>query len=262
MKKTPNVLNAPPKHPNRGRNSVILSLVILCAVLLMYSLAAWHYTAPYRPKLWLHRCNSLEKMQEHRERFRNVEVDLVFREATGRFDVTHDLDTTFHLSLRPYIQQAARQGSRLWLDVKNLTPANANAALARLDSLCAECGMKPDSLIVESRHPELLLPFTRRGYFTSFYVPYDKPSRLTPAETDSAVAHIRRVAQSGQVRAVSFPAWWYSPLRGQLPAGVAMLTWLHRSTEAEVRLWPAHFPLLTDPQVKVVLVKSKGKYHR
>ena len=246
--------------PQPGGNLVIIFLAALFATLLLYSLVAWHYTAAYRSKLWLHRCNSLEKLQEQSERFRNVELDLVFRETTGRFDVTHDLDTTFHLGLRPYIQHAARRHGRLWLDVKNLTPANAAAALARLDSLCAECGLKPDSLIVESRRPELLLPFTRRGYFTYYYVPFDKPSRL--AHPESAVAQIRSVAQSGQVRAVSFPYWWYTSLRGRLPSHIAMLTWLHRSTEPEVRLWPGHLPLLTDPQVKVVLIKSKGKYHR
>ena len=260
MKETPKVLKKPAWCPNRGGNFAIVVLAVLLAVLLLYSPVAWNYTAAYRSKLWLHRCNSLEKLQEQSERFRNVELDLVFRETTGRFDVTHDLDTTFHLGLRPYIQHAARRHCRLWLDVKNLTPANAAAALARLDSLCAECGLKPDSLIVESRRPELLVPFTRRGYFTSYYVPFDKPSRL--AHPESALAHIRRVAQSGQVRAVSFPSWWYTSLRGQLPPEIAMLTWLHRSTEPEVRLWPGHFYLLADPQVKVVLIKSKGKYHR
>ena len=49
-------------------------------------------------KLWLHRCNSLEKMEEFAAKYPNIEVDIVYR-GHGLFDITHDADTTFNLSI-------------------------------------------------------------------------------------------------------------------------------------------------------------------
>ena len=40
-------------------------LLVFCAT--VYCFWAWHYTAAYREKLWLHRCNSLEKLAEQSE---------------------------------------------------------------------------------------------------------------------------------------------------------------------------------------------------
>ena len=55
----------------------------------------------YPEKIWLHRCNSLEKLYEKQSRYPNVEVDLVFWKDRV-FDVTHDVDTSFNLSLGSY----------------------------------------------------------------------------------------------------------------------------------------------------------------
>ena len=55
----------------------------------------------YPDKIWLHRCNSMEKLDEKHMIYPNIEVDLVFRE-NRKFDVTHDADTSFNLSLASY----------------------------------------------------------------------------------------------------------------------------------------------------------------
>ena len=69
----------------------------------------------YPDKLWLHRCNSTEKYVEMQEHYRNIEIDVVFRDE-GYFDVTHDADTTFGLRLGT-LMSAVTENTR-WGGVK------------------------------------------------------------------------------------------------------------------------------------------------
>ena len=234
-------------------------LLICCGA--AYCLWAWQHTAPYREKLWLHRCNSLEKLEEQSDRFANVEVDVVIR-SDGRLDVTHDEDTTFQLCIDPYFAHIGRHHTHLWLDIKNISKENVEMLRHRLDSLCQAHGVKKGQLIVESRNITEISKLTAAGYYTSYYVDFDKPSHLSRQEINHCISRLQAIARSGKVRALSFPGWWYDEIHQHLGEPIDLLTWKHRSTEAEMRLWPGNFSLLRDPQVKVILIKSKGKYHR
>ena len=48
--------------------------------------------------------------------------------------------------------------------------------LSELESLCTKHNLTPDRLIIESPDWQTLELFTRNGYYTSCYVPFDKPS--------------------------------------------------------------------------------------
>lgn len=157
----------------------------------------------HKEKLWLHRTNSLEKLHEKEADFTNFEVDLVFRDSV--FDVTHDADTTFHLSLESYMPHIRRYHCRVWLDIKNLNPQNADCALFCLDSLVAKYRVDKSQFIVETRNISALSRFTDDGFYTSYYVDFPKPSALDEAAVDTCIAHLRRVADSGKVCALSFP---------------------------------------------------------
>lgn len=70
------------------------------------------YKIGSRPdKLWLHRCNSLEKWDEKRQSYPNIEIDLVFRD-NNKFDVTHDIDKTYNLSLEDFFRAANKQTNK------------------------------------------------------------------------------------------------------------------------------------------------------
>lgn len=170
------------------------------------------HTDRHTDKLWLHRCNSVEKYAEMHPRYPNVEVDVVYHPG-GYFDVTHDTTTTFGLPLDSLLAQNLMGGGKFWLDIKNLTPQNQAAILSEVDSLCDDYHLPPDRLILESPEWQLLAPFTRQGYYTSCYVPYDKPSRLSRSEIRAGIDSLRRVADSGTVRALSFPGWWYATIQ-------------------------------------------------
>ena len=203
----------------------------------------------------------MEKLYEKEHRYPNVEVDLVFRED-NTFDVTHDVGVSFGQQLDDYFAHMGETGGRMWLDIKNLNPGNAERMLDALDTLAESYGMEKERLIVESPDWESLGQFTREGFNTSCYVTLDLPRRLEPEEEERGIEALRRVADSGNVCALSFPGPWYSTLKEELDRPIDLLTWRHRTTQLEFFLLPMGRKMVNDPQLKVILVKDKGKYHR
>lgn len=216
----------------------------------------------YPGKMWLHRCNSMEKLREKSASYPNVEVDLVFREDVGRFDVTHDEEVSFGLTVDAYFAYMEHTEGRLWLDVKNLGRENRAAMLAELERLVTTYHIGRERLIVESAAWEDLELFTQNGYYTSFYVFYAKPSELSRRELEDCVASLQQIADSRCVCALSFPGHWYRTIKRRLNRPIDLLTWKHRCTQLEILLTPEGRCMLDDEQLKVILVKDRGRYHR
>ena len=128
----------------------------------------------YPDKIWLHRCNSMEKLYEKHLIYPNIEVDLIFRE-NRKFDVTHDADTSFNLSLASYFSFMKKEKGKMWLDIKNLTSENRITALLSLNKLMEYFQIKKERLIIEGQNWKALEVFTQNGYYTSYYIPYDDP---------------------------------------------------------------------------------------
>ena len=130
---------------------------------------AFREVGRHKDKIWLHRCNSMEKLYEKEHRYPNVEVDLVFRED-NTFDVTHDVGVSFGQQLDDYFAHMGETGGRMWLDIKNLNPGNAERMLDALDMLAeslrdgqgkADCG-KPGLGIARAVHARGILHFVLR----------------------------------------------------------------------------------------------------
>ncbi len=215
----------------------------------------------YPEKIWLHRCNSLEKLKEMNARYPNVEIDIVFRED-HRLDVTHDIDKTFNLTAEPYFANMKQNGGKLWMDIKNLNAENLMAFFNELERLRETYGISQDRLIIESPCREALAYLTERGYYTSYYVSYEKPSKLTRTEIEQIIDSLRFVVDTKGTKALSFPAWWYDDIKEKLNRPIDLLTWKHRTTQFEFFITPTHCKLLEDKQLKVILIKDKGRYHR
>ncbi len=236
---------------------------IFCALLIIvacYAVALIFCVGRNKDKLWLHRCNSIEKFLEQREDYPNIEIDLVFRED-GYFDVTHDVPVSFGLPLDSFFAHPANNGN-MWLDIKNLSNENCHAVLAELERLSAEYGIVKERLIIESSSWKELSDLTKAGFYTSYYFPYGNPSKLTDAECLLALEELKLVAQTGNFKAVSFPFWWYEEISATIvDTNHDLLTWSHRATEYEFLL-TGGFQMLNDERLKVILIKSKGDFHR
>ena len=254
--------NRETRRKTRRRGVVWKTVAGIVVGLAVCNLAvAFREVGRHKDKIWLHRCNSMEKLYEKEHRYPNVEVDLVFRED-NTFDVTHDVGVSFGQQLDDYFAHMGETGGRMWLDIKNLNPDNAERMLDALDTLAESYGMDKERLIVESPDWESLGLFTREGFYTSCYVTLDLPRRVEPEEEERGIEALRRVADSGNVCALSFPGPWYSTLKEELDRPIDLLTWRHRTTQLEFFLLPMGRKMVNDPQLKVILVKDKGKYHR
>lgn len=215
----------------------------------------------YSAKIWLHRCNSMEKLHEKRKLYPNIEVDVIFRE-NNIFDVTHDSDTSYGLHLDNYFSYLRENDGKVWLDIKNLNPENQTDALAELDRLAQHYQVSKKRLIIESPNWHVLETFTNHGYYTSLYITYQKPCHLQDEELTACITRLQQVVDKKAVCALSFPAWWYRTIKDELNRSIDLLTWKHRSTQLQLLLSPFGRKMLADPQLKVILVKDKGKHHR
>jgi hypothetical protein len=129
-------------------------------------------TSKLRSKIWAHRVNSIEKLNEVNEIFNGVEFDVVFLEAENRFDVNHPPTKSIGLSLLKYLTSIKNTSTnQFWVDFKNLTSENMNKSLLKLDSICQITKIKRKQFIIESTNPEHLELFQDLGYQTSFYLP-------------------------------------------------------------------------------------------
>lgn len=215
----------------------------------------------YPDKIWLHRCNSMEKLYEKHIIYPNIELDLVFRK-NRKFDVTHDVDTSFNLSLASYFSYMRKEKGKMWLDIKNLTLENRMMALSSLDKLVAYFQIKKNRLIIEGQDWKALEIFTQNGYYTSYYIPYTEPDDMNAKEVDYCIKELQGIADKKVVSALSFPGCWYTEIKEGLNRSIDLLTWQHRSTQLQLLLSSIGREMLFDPQVKVILVKDKGKFHR
>ncbi len=239
------------------------AFVVLSVAIAAYVLRAWMMVDSHPDKLWLHRTNSLEKLHEMAERYVGFEVDVCLR-PDGTIDVTHDDYVSFGLALDAYFPVlGADVRHHMWIDVKNLDEENVSAFHARIDSLCSAHHVRRERLIIESPQWKLLRQLTEKGYYTSCYVTASRPSRLDEMQMDSVLQHLHAVAQSGAVRALSFPEYWYSSLKDELlDTPVDYLTWKHHSSQFGFMLLPQSRSMLEDERLKVILVRDKGRFHR
>lgn len=242
------------------RMRVFLSVIVILLFYVVYIGAT--QTGDYPDKIWLHRCNSMEKLLEKHDEYPNIEVDVIFSRQNRTFDVTHDPENSINLNLNNYFAYLKEHGGKIWLDIKNLTRYNKKVLYASLDRLLSQFRIDRKRLIIESPNWKSLKYFTDRGFYTSCYVSYDKPSHMDNEEIDHCIEELRHVVDEGAVCALSFPGYWYRPIKQQLDRPTDLLTWEHRKTQLQLLLSPRGQDMLSDPQLKVILVKDKGNHHR
>ena len=107
-----------------------------------------------------------------------------------------------------------------------------------------------------------LRKLTKAGFYTSCYVDFAPTSELSDTDLSQCLDTLRAVADSGDVRALSFPGWWYETINERLDRNIDLLTREHRKTQLVFFLMPGSNAMLDDNRLKVILIKDKGKYHR
>lgn len=159
-------------------------------------------------------------------------------------------------------REIGRYPDKIWLDIKNLTLENRITALSSLNKLMEYFQIKKERLIIEGQNWKALEVFTQNGYYTSYYIPYDDPDNLSRKEQKCFIKGLQEIVDRKVVSALSFPGCWYTEIKESLNRSIDLLTWEHRSSQLQLLLSSVGREMLFDPQLKVILVKDKGKYHR
>lgn len=243
-----------------GKKILYYTIALLQSVVVVWIGIAISRIGDYKDKLWAHRVNSLEKRVEFKNSFPNFEVDVTVRvdplDGDVVLDVTHDEDTTFGLTFDEYIPIIG-EGEKVWLDIKNLSVDNNKKVLEKLDSFVSDHGMEKSQFIIETRDHKALELLTRNDNYTSYYVDFDEIDEDT-------IRHLECVAQTEYAKAFSFPSSQYRDIRDNISdEDIDFLTWAHRETQIEFLLNPFNNRLLEgDDRLKVILIKTRGQYHR
>lgn len=211
---------------------------------------------------WAHRVNSVRRARILGPEYGGLEIDLVYDSAAGRFDVGHPPVPSAGISLEQVLAALPEAADRyFWLDFKNLTPANAEPACARLLAITRTHAIGPDHIIVESTVPAALSCFTRAGFITSYYLfPEVGPQAMS---RDQLVGYYREVAANlaaSQVNALSSGYRSLPFIEKYFPGADALLWYLERDDPVRRRATLEY--LESRAQVKVILVRVGSAGYR
>lgn len=253
----------------RNRKRILISF-ILAYVLLFITVNKQNqiFRYLYAEKVWVHRVNSIEKLEEVSTLFKGVELDVVFLDTSGTFDVNHPPAKSVDLSLFTYLSSIKGVSSHyFWLDFKNLTPINKTSSLKQLDSIRGVLNLKKQQFIIESRTPENLDVFIHNGYKTSYYLPgglYQLPAE----ELEKTIKTVKHWLAIHKTSYISADFDHYSIMKGYF-SKQNMLTWPYKYDQ-EVYYNPItllkslksvyyKFRVLSNEKIQVVLFTYEAK---
>jgi len=124
-------------------------------------------------KIWAHKVNNIEKLEEASKKYAGIELDVVFHKKTNSFDVNHPTDSSINLSLTEFFlsQKNSVSNCKYWIDFKNLDYENKKLSADKLDSIANVFEIDKKNIIIESISPKFLKLFDDKGFLTSYYLP-------------------------------------------------------------------------------------------
>ncbi len=154
--------------------AAISALLILFLFIVIAFLSNSTLQFLFKNKVWAHKVNSIEKLDEASKLFPGAELDAVFYAKGNYFEVNHPPDKSINLSLTDYFKSLSNNHKyKYWIDFKNLNEENEVQSSNTLDSITKLVGITNSHIIVESMNPQFLKSFRDKGFFTSYYLPED-----------------------------------------------------------------------------------------
>lgn len=216
---------------------------------------------PITEKFWLHRSNSIEKIEELFDKYDGVELDIIFFDRQNNFDVSHDLNENIDYPLDSFLPILATTKNKIWFDFKNLSKDNAMQSSDLLSDMLNRNNINKNEVIVESRDYNALKYFKEKGFYTSFYCPVDDKYLNTKEGNDLFISSVFKAVSSGNIDAISFPIAYY-PLVKSANIKTDMLTWNQNKKWFYFYFDQELQKVINDQQVKVILVKDSASINR
>lgn len=154
----------------------------------------------------LHRANTVFKANQGlRFGISGLEVDLFFMDNNGKTQlwIGHDNTSMTGLSFQDYLSALVRKPDFLWLDIKNMTPDNAESICNELTELDKLFDLKSMAL-VESDQIRELTNFVKKGWQASFYLPWQAIQDAVKNKNDKFLKQVVERVREHNIPAVSF----------------------------------------------------------
>lgn len=127
-------------------------------------------------------------------------------------------------SIEEHLKLLQNNEIKMWMDFKNLHQDNAMEALNCLNGLLKKYQICKNRIIVESGDSNSLKIFKENGYYVSCYLPYLKLEEMSVEKIAQEKNRIFEIARSGNISAVSFPAYMYDFIKS-MNLDIDLLTW-------------------------------------
>lgn len=245
------------------RKFIVLFFGLICLASLSYfiffsnSFLLWLF----EDKIWVHRVNSIEKLNEVQTKFNGVELDIVFLDSLNEFDINHPPEPSIQLFLDNYLSSVNKNSSlHFWLDFKNLEIENQKNALNKLNSICDSLSLNRIQIIVESGNVALLTEFSKAGYEISYYLHWPGLYSLDKNQFQNQLTQIKSNLESLNYQGyLSSDYRDYYILKENFPKHKILL-WLEHPFGKENKFKDRIqlYKLLLDNQVKILLMKYKS----
>ncbi len=144
----------------------------------------------------VHRSNTIFKtVQAYSQGMREFEIDLVYgknQDGSENLYVGHEIKT-ITTSFEQYMELTNSFFDFLWLDIKNINDENKDEIYKIIDSVDAKYNIKHRALI-ESSTPRQLEKFSKLGWDTTYYLPWQRLLNLEKENKESFAAQINSIA--------------------------------------------------------------------
>jgi hypothetical protein len=203
-------------------------------------------------KEWIKAVNVVSKMEQISADAAGLEMDVYFDTAKNYLQLYHDSAGYSELDIETVLEvyKTRKLTSSIWLDFKNLSAANEIQSLKYISKLREQYGLQ-NKLIIESSSPQFLQSFCDSGFFTSYYIRFFNPYRISENELIAQIDTISAILKKYKVSALSGYYFQYPVMKKYFP-NYPVLTWTDNSN---ISLISNSFNkiLKSDVNVKVVL---------
>lgn len=217
--------------------------------------------ARFRDKIWVHRVNSIERAGLMARQYKGMEIDVVYDSAADYFDVGHPPVPSQGISLERLFGAVPDIADHyFWIDFKNLSDANKDAACDRLSAIGRKYGVV-GNMVVESTNPRALSCFADRGFYTSYYLfPESDIDEMNTEQLTNYYEEVKANLIASRVNALSSSYHSLPFIQAYFPDSDILLWYV----DSDKRL--THYASLAylrlQPHVKVILVKQRGPGYR
>ena len=210
-------------------------------------------------KIWIHRVNSIERVKIMAEKYKGIEMDVVWDMDSAQFYVEHDPNPEVYLPLYQMFDNIKNiQEHYFWLDFKNLNIDNKDMALDYLLRLFEKYVINLKNVILESSEPYSLSEFTTAGVATSFYLPTLNPYIMSDTDIIHFAKQIDSTLLKSNVNYVSTNHLSYHFVKKYFPESRILLWHLSQNRFTSY----VRKKLVNDDHVKVILTQEYSEGYR